>query len=332
MTTNLKNLVEQSLTKDGWSPAKIESAVKFFDPGMTLGEFYSITSNMHLVQSRGFPSFKLMQASYDYAKVNIDQKKAKKARVPLSARYLLSLVKSNDSLMLNGTKETFVTALKAYMLPWTGDKAENNTNDVLRGIRSFGLLNAKFYMASEESPQLTSLQQLSTQSDDDCQHMDIPTKELERCIRVCKTNKAEVDLFRNSDFFQLTFNCNHCPTSISNPNDSLSTDLLRQYKDAEASGPGHGFLNKSFALFNANKAMPMDNLAAITKHMEEAHRKGEPFALSQTASHSMLLPCRFCTSDPSLRMHAFICCRSVINQKNMSIHPSAHWLVLSFLL
>merc|ERR1712212_1138802 len=78
MTTNLKNLVEQSLTKDGWSPAKIESAVKFFDPGMTLGEFYSITSNMHLVQSRGFPSFKLMQASYDYAKVNIDQKKGQK--------------------------------------------------------------------------------------------------------------------------------------------------------------------------------------------------------------------------------------------------------------
>lgn len=308
MTANLKTLVEDSLTKDGWPPLKIETAVRLFDPNITLGEFFSVTSNCHLVQAKGFPSFKIMQAAFDDSKIKPEWKKAKKALIPLTARYLLSLVKANDSLMLDGTKDDFLAALKTYVKPCSGDKAESVTNDVLRGIRSFGLLNAQFYLASENASNLITLQELSAQSDETCQRFDVPTKELEKCIRTCKTSKAEVDLFRNEQGFQFSLNCNHCVTSIRNPNDALPKKLLAQYKDPATLGPGHGFVNKAMALFNANKAVPLDSTAAIRKHYEDSHRKGEPFALLQSGNHNLLLWCKFCSRDPTLHSHAFICC------------------------
>jgi len=245
-----------------------------------------------------------MQSAYDDARANPESKKTKKALIPISARFLLALLKSNDTLLLETPKENFIRTVREYIKP-----CPVQTNPVLSGIRSYGLINSSLYLAAEDAPQQMSLQQLSSQDEESCQKMEIPVKDLEKTIKLCKSSKAEIDIFKVDSPITVVHSCFHCSSIIQDPRSHLSSDLYQQYQNPSQNGPGAGFTNPTMALFNAEKGCPLDSTNSIARHIETVHRKGEPHALIKMGIHNKILLCRFCVADEKLRMHALVCCR-----------------------
>lgn len=110
-------MLKDWLSDHGLSGDMIESAVNGFSPEQTVSDYYQISSNEHIVKALGFGSYKIFASLLKESKANPEVVKSKKVTVPVSGTYIISLLKSMDSLLLEFPREHFLEALKTYRTP-----------------------------------------------------------------------------------------------------------------------------------------------------------------------------------------------------------------------
>ena len=119
-----------------------------------------------MVRARGFSSFEALDALFnDTLSAN---PKAKKIEVEVSAKYILSLVKSNDHLLSDHYRNAFLTLLRGYMREVAAAKGEPSTssaaNDTLSVIRDHCIFLGNLRLGSEANPKV-SLSEWSKESE-----------------------------------------------------------------------------------------------------------------------------------------------------------------------
>ena len=344
-------MIEQSLREHNIPEHKISDAVRPFDQSLSVGEYFNSTTNAHVVQAKGFSSFKSLQACYDDAKNSAETKKTKKVELVLNARFILSTVKAYDLLLLDGTRAAFIKALRDFIAPVPASFGSKEASyPVLSAIRENCRYSANLYLTSVESPVTSSLENLSRMEDKSCQKRDIPLLQLDKVLKICKTSKSEINLLLTENAPHICFSCFHCPSSVvmdvskpkkaRNPAASVSVsgdngddgdddddddDDGGDDGDDDDDDDGDSFqpthhVNDLFKYFNVNKALPLESYADIKRHVDTVHRKGEPFAITKAGEHSHLFLCRFCTVDSSLTPYSFICCQSHFFDHHRSLH------------
>ena len=110
-------MLKDWLSANGFSGERIESAISGFSPEQTVSEYYQISSNEHIIKALAFGSYKIFASLLRESKANPEVVKSRKVTVPVTGTYIISLIKSMDSLLLEFPRDEFLRALKTYKTP-----------------------------------------------------------------------------------------------------------------------------------------------------------------------------------------------------------------------
>ena len=225
-----RNLVESLRTvmsEAGIEKDKVEHSLSLFDPTVTVGEFQGRGQNSHLVKAKGFSSFEAFRA---FVEENRETKRA--WEIEITPRYLLSLVKVNDSLLSDAARESYLSNLKRYVAEVEKDEEEEvriydatdeGARQTLLTIRRNVLKNATLRLASEQQLFTQSLAEYADGGDFLPKRI-FPPKTTAKFLKFMGSSKViDLDLAKpEASDMPLAFNCNHCP-SRARPRKSASS-------------------------------------------------------------------------------------------------------------
>ena len=318
--TNLKFLLKNVLSKAGFTEDQIAEATNVFSPNLTVTDYFNISGHSHLIKAKGFPSYRALTTCITETKGKRGDAK-KKASIPITARYILSLAKQNHSLFSDVIRKKFLFLVREFVKP-TQDQG-----GILGTIRNHCLFTCALFLSCEENPRELSLEELAKIPDDHVNCRYLPIAQLEKTAKFCRTSKSAIDLVQNPEGVPVCFNWNICPSSVTRaPKEEGSQEKKDEFsrgdhddsnrfigQAASTSSASNNveeatFVDQVLANFNANKGIPLDGMDGILKHMKDVHSLGNPIASSAIAKHSLLLVCRFCEGDPQQYRHVLCCC------------------------
>ena len=236
---SIKSTVENSLKEENFPQHLVEMATSSFDPSQSVSSYFASRATGNLVQARGFSSFRAMNSLLEEARA--EGKQGRKVNIPLNARYITSLLKSNDALLADDVRDDFIARLKEFR------KASSiaSKEAVLSDIRQNCLLSASLYLDSNLRPHTMSLEELSNVRDEDCATRELQARELEKLFRICKTAKKTIDLVSNEGNLPLSFSCFHCS--------SLAEGQKSKDSDKEQNMEESNFVDSILGHFNVLK-------------------------------------------------------------------------------
>ena len=241
----------------------------------------------------------------------------------LTPRVLIGIIKANDSLYSDVTRESFLTHMrKWYSLT---ERLDNNTEasdeneQTLLTIRQNVLHNVTLRLASEESMITQSLAEYSD-SGELLPKRIFPAKTTAKFLKLVSSTKAlDIDLTKpESGEIPLAFHCGHCP-SMAHPRVADKKRKRRDNDDGDDDDDDDDsdgrraakrdklvFVSDHLADFNVLKAQPIDSLEDFLRHNAAVHRVGKPNVVAETGAHCYCIVCRLC--DASTLKDAFVCC------------------------
>ena len=323
---NLAEAMSEALKDAGFDQSQMEIVSSFFAPFGTVDDFLKQSRNSHLFKARGFSSFAAFSAAREEGISNIRKqgrgrggrgrtKGPLKVNLTLSPKVLISLLKANPFIMDDSARYDFLRKLKEFSSAATAFL--KNGNDDIASISAVNLtilknclFNTDIFLASEKVDRSLSL-------GDYCRGTEFPTrflphKELDAVMKTVTTSKHIYDLKnKNEKHFKVSYSCFKCPSNAGikiDVDESVEVDFrLRNKVDAYA---------------NVNRLFPLDDIEAITKHIQEVHCVGGAKIAHLNNEHSHLIVCSLCHRNnvPDQRHLQVVCCFGHLDDHLRSIH------------
>ena len=331
----MRALLKKVLGESGFNEMEIKDATSVFEPNLSVSEYFSISTNSHIIKSKAFPSYQSLTTAISEEKKKKDAQK--KVILPINARYLLSLAKQHHALLDDTIRAKFLTLLKDYMR--APDLPNQDQGSILETIRANCMHTASYFMTSDEDENtgLLPLQELAKFPDADVNARHLSVALLERIVRSCTNSKSNVDLVEQPDAFPLTHNCFLCPSTVfrrsheikpeagkgeegrkkpDQPIRPAEIELSSDEDENDQESPPIGeptFINSVMARFNAMRGSPLDSVDDVKRHWKDIHSVGNAaMGNNAVADHSFLLLCRYCENDTQYR-NTFSCCVQHLN-------------------
>ena len=134
----------------------------------------------------------------------------------------------------------------------------------------------------------------------------INLKDMEKTQQVLRKAKGPIDLLKNDQGLAQSLNCMLCPTAAKKKPDVKKADHIN-------------FGIDGLKGFNVNRAMPLDGVKDVERHVDIVHRQMIPQD-SGVRNHSKLLWCLRCRYEPRNSKHAFVCCRRCFVSHCQQLH------------
>ena len=327
---NLISALNKILREAGYEQDKVEKTLKTFNTDVTIEEFTSYFHNAHVFKSMAFPTAKAFQAALQ----DIKQNRPKKTfEIELSPQYLLSLIKSNDSLRHDKVRRNFFANLKLFVERVSALSKKNPSQPYPPGVSAQGIktliviqknsiINAKNALAakSRESEKIVTLKEYSARSQ--FPKLKFQPKNLERVSKQIQTlgRQRPIDLITNNLDVPCQLSCFKCsssgkvppsetdPTTDASTNSSSMSPSPPPYVDPVITPPKPlNFVDQILEKTNVWRVMPLQTPFDVEQHDLTFHTLHDAQKLTAANKHNKTYFCRFCTKE---EIHlSLICCR-----------------------
>ena len=320
---NFCDELKNNLVKDGLEAEHIDQIIQQFDPNISVDQYMQAFINLHILKAAAFSSERTFFALLNDLRSCGDRKRL----IQLTARFYSNLIKNNDNLSSDSSREAFLKHLKNYTLRAPLHRPDDNLRArvgvtgiaTLSSIRQSCIFNARSCLNSEKNKSrvYTSLEAYSAR--DSFPTMEFTLKQLEKMAKMIgQSNKEPVNLLKSFHGLPVVWNCYLCPSGdpsppinrYPNPNPSRSGDPRNDSDEegANESGiqPPVNFVDTTLARFNVNRVQPLSSKAAVDTHFHTAHMSLTPAQITDLRGHHYLLICVDCAHNDLC--NSLICC------------------------
>ena len=344
---NLLTALTKILQEEGYPQDKIDATLTTFNQDVTIAEFTSDYNNSHVLKSMAFPNSKAFRAAIKDLKQN---RPRKYYEIELSPQYLLSLLKSNDSLARDKVRNNFFANLKLFVerveaLIKKPPSRPNPPSDseqackLLVAIQKNSLINAKNALAAKAKEQEKILTLKDYSARDQFGAIKYVPKALEKVAKTIQNRgegqRGPIDLIENDLKIPCQLNCFKCSSSgvatttteaSTHPSSSSSTSSSPSpppyVDDALTSPKPLSFVDKAYERANVWRIYPLQTPYDVEQHELNFHTLHDPNKLTAANRHSKTFFCRFCTKN--MIQWSLICCRYAVPFLNFVFILSWH--------
>lgn len=340
---NLISALTKILLEAGYAQEKVDQTLTSFNTDVTIQEFTSYYNNAHVFKSMGFPNAKVFQAALQ----DIKQNRPKKTfDIELNPKYLLSLIKSNDSLMQDKVRSNFYSNLKLFVDRVSALSKKPPSQPYPPGVSAQGIktliviqknsiINAKNALAAKarEREKIVTLKEYSSRSQ-------FPTlkfvpKVLEKVSKSIQTygRQRPIDLITNNMDIPCQLSCFKCsssgrvpPTTDTSTNSRSMSPSPPPYVDPVLTPPQPlNFVDQALEKANVWRVIPLQTPFEVEQHDLTFHTLHDANKLTAVNRHSKTYFCRFCTKQEI--QFSLICCRYLLDSMSRALFPFLYLMV-----
>ena len=316
-------VVRSALENFGQDEDSINNILKQFSPNMSIAEYRSTFVNSHLIQASGLVDALVFESFRNDALLPINRNK-KFHCMDISPRYIVLILKKclsmyDDTVRVRYMDNVRIFAEKvdrALVLPFDQNLFKTIGHDGLRTIRSIQRtcsFLASEILESEKKQKLMALEDYSRRPV--FKSFKISTKNLTKVSKTLESSTEAVDLVKNSESFDLTFNCFKCISAI--PNHKAAGSEHNPIRPDSPTGdldlrPPLRFIDTTKSAFNVYKGLPITSRREAEEHLASVHSVINPRRLAGTPStcggHTCLIFCDLCTASCAKIVFSATCC------------------------
>ena len=317
------DVVRAALVNFGSDEGSIKQIVQQFNPSMSVQEYRSTYINSHLIQAVALVDAVIFDSFKSESLLPINRNK-KFHSMEITPQYFLLQLKKCLAMFDDTVRTRYIDNVRifaekidrALMLPFDMTLFKNMGHDGCRTLRSIQRTCA--YLASEileseKKPKFMSLEDYSRRPV--FKSFKISAKNLGKIAKVLESSKETVDLVRNQESYELTYNCFKCVSAIPNfkPCGTLENPIRADSPTGDLElRPPLRFIDKVKAAFNVYKGLPLQNRREAEEHLASVHSIVDPKRLAGASStcegHTTLIFCDLCSASSAKIVFSATCC------------------------
>ena len=317
------DVVRAALVNFGLEEEQIEQILQQFNPNMTVQQYRSTYINSHLIQAISLVDAMIFEGFKNEAYLPINRNK-KFHTMELTPHLVVLMIKKYCAMLDDSVRDRYLDNVRIFhekigrhlMLPFEPELYKSLGHDgcrTLRAIQKTCSFLAAEVLEAEKKPKHMPLEEYSKRPV--FKSFKVSNKNLAKVVKVLESSKETVDLVKNSESFEINFNCFKCISAIPNfkPMGSQDNPIRPDSPTSDLQlRPPLRFIDATKAAFNVYKALPLSSRREAEEHLTAVHSVTDPRRLAGASStcggHPSLLFCDLCASTSSKIVFAATCC------------------------